>query len=63
MHLLFCVYEHLACMCVPCDHLLPSEIRRGYQMPWNWSYRYQVDLGIESRSCRSHKCFSAPVPK
>jgi hypothetical protein len=43
-----------ACMSVPHLHIVCSEARRGYQIPWNWSYRWlwavTWGLGIKSRS-------------
>jgi hypothetical protein len=34
-------YGHFSWMhaCVPHPFLVPKEYRRGYQMPWNWSYK------------------------
>lgn len=26
-------------MSVPCEHTVPAQASRAYQMPWNWSYR------------------------
>lgn len=38
----FYMSECFAWMCVWALHvcLVPMEVRRGYQIPWNWSYRY-----------------------
>lgn len=29
-------------MCIPHAYLVPTEAKKGQNIPWNWSYSYQL---------------------
>lgn len=55
-----------ACVSVHCMPVDPKEMRRGLQMPWDWSYRglYGASwiLGIETRFCEEQPVLLAAEP-
>jgi hypothetical protein len=60
---LFYRYEYFACMyiCVPNECLVPTKVRRGHQIPWNWSYTtgiLRINPGSSERT--ANECTTAP---
>lgn len=61
---LFYMYECFACMhvCAPRMCLVPMKFRRGRHVPWNWSYRRDVELWPARRRWELKHQAVSPAP-
>lgn len=56
------MYDYLPALYICESHvcLVPADISRSYQIPWNWSYSYQTSYGCGEPTwvlCKSSNCF------